>query len=54
MFFWFFLQGAATVKAKSDYWGEQPTSASGAVYEYWNEMQMNINANGYRLPTEAE
>ena len=31
-------------------WGDVPTSSSGT----WNSVECNWNANGYRLPTEAE
>ena len=31
-------------------WGEVPTSSDST----WNEVECNWNANGYRLPTEAE
>ena len=31
-------------------WGDVPTSSNGT----WNSVECNWNANGYRLPTEAE
>jgi formylglycine-generating enzyme required for sulfatase activity len=44
-----------TISGKTDpaEWGDVPT-ASGAEATTWNGVQMNLNANGYRLPTEAE
>ncbi|MCL2480367.1 MAG: formylglycine-generating enzyme family protein [Spirochaetaceae bacterium] len=33
-----------------DYWGAVPTSSNGT----WDAVTVNWNANGYRLPTEAE
>jgi formylglycine-generating enzyme required for sulfatase activity len=35
-------------------WGEVPDSRTHENFAAWNAVVMNINANGYRLPTEAE
>ena len=35
-------------------WGEIPTSNKHPNYATWNAVTCNVNANGYRLPTEAE
>ena len=35
-------------------WGEVPTFYTHANYATWNAASCNWNANGYRLPTEAE
>ena len=41
-----------TIKGSTDpeYWGTVPTSSNGI----WNAVTCNFEANGYRLPTEAE
>lgn len=35
-------------------WGERPDSQFDNNYNYWNPVTCDFNANGYRLPTEAE
>lgn len=35
-------------------WGHVPEDYDSPDLEKWNRVQMNINANGYRMPTEAE
>ena len=35
-------------------WGTSPTSTSAEDYAGWNSVTCNFNADGYRLPTEAE
>ena len=37
-----------------DDWGTIPTSYKDDNYAVWNAAECNWNANGYRLPTEAE
>jgi len=37
-------------KTDTSQWGDVPTS----INEDWNKIECNWNANGYRLPTEAE
>ncbi len=35
-------------------WGEVPTYRHDPLYDTWNAATCNFDANGYRLPTEAE
>ena len=44
------------IKSSTDpaLWGTSPTSTSAEDYADWNGVTCNFNANGYRLPTEAE
>ena len=35
-------------------WGELPTAEDDPLRDTWNAVECNWNANGYRLPTEAE
>ena len=35
-------------------WGTSPTSTGAEDYDYWKSVTCNFDANGYRLPTEAE
>ena len=35
-------------------WGDVPTSWNSTLNSTWNAVECNWNANGYRLPTEAE
>lgn len=37
-----------------DDWGTMPTSSTAANVAAWNGVSANLDANGYRLPTEAE
>ena len=41
-------------KTNPEEWGEVPASDGHENYADWNAVVMNQNANGYRLPTEAE
>ena len=45
-----------TIKGSTDpaAWGTSPTSTSAVDYADWESVTCNFNANGYRLPTEAE
>ena len=45
-----------TIKSSTDPadWGTSPTSTSAEDYADWNGVTCNFDANGYRLPTEAE
>ena len=45
-----------TIKSSTDPadWGTSPTSTGAEDYDYWESVTCNFNANGYRLPTEAE
>ena len=45
-----------TIKGSTDPvdWGTSPTSTSAEDYTDWKSVTCNFNANGYRLPTEAE
>lgn len=40
--------------ANPDNWGTMPTSSTAANVNSWNSVSANLDANGYRLPTEAE
>ena len=35
-------------------WGTSPTSTGAGDYPYWGPLTCNFDANGYRLPTDAE
>ena len=45
-----------TIKGSTDpaLWGTSPASTSAEDYADWESVTCNFNANGYRLPTEAE
>ena len=45
-----------TIKSSTDPadWGTSPRSTSAEDYDDWKSVTCNFNANGYRLPTEAE
>ena len=45
-----------TIKSSTDpaAWGMSPTSTGAEDYDAWNSVTCNFNADGYRLPTEAE
>ena len=45
-----------TIKISTDPadWGTSPTSTGAGDYNYWKSVICNFDANGYRLPTEAE
>ena len=45
-----------TIKGSTDPadWGTSPTSTSAEDYDYWESVTCNFDADGYRLPTEAE
>ena len=45
-----------TIKGSTDpaLWGTSPTSTGAEDYDYWKSVICNFDANGYRLPTEAE
>ena len=45
-----------TIKGSTDpaLWGTSPTSFNAEVYADWKSVTCNFDANGYRLPTEAE
>ena len=45
-----------TIKGSTDpaLWGTSPASTSAEDYTDWESVTCNFNANGYRLPTEAE
>ena len=45
-----------TIKGSTDpaAWGTSPTSTSAEDYADWESVTCNFNANGYRLPTDAE
>ena len=45
-----------TIKGSTDpaAWGTSPTSTGAEDYDDWKSVTCNFNANGYRLPTEAE
>ena len=45
-----------TIKGSTDpaAWGTSPRSTSVGDYNYWKSVTCNFDANGYRLPTEAE
>ena len=45
-----------TIKSSTDPadWGTSPTSTSAEDYADWKSVTCDFNANGYRLPTEAE
>ena len=45
-----------TIKSSTDpaAWGTSPTSTSAEDYADWNSVTCNFDADGYRLPTEAE
>ena len=50
------LQPCYTINNSTDttQWGEMPTGSTHANYGTWNNVVCNFDANGYRLPTEAE
>ena len=45
-----------TIKGSTDpaAWGTSPTSTGAEDYDDWKSVTCNFDANGYRLPTEAE
>ena len=45
-----------TIKSSTDpaAWGTSPTSAGAEDYDDWKSVTCNFDADGYRLPTEAE
>ena len=45
-----------TIKSSTDpaAWGTSPTSTGAEDYDDWESVTCNFDANGYRLPTEAE
>ena len=45
-----------TIKISTDpaAWGTSPTSTDAEDYDEWKSVICNFDANGYRLPTEAE
>ena len=45
-----------TIKSFTDPadWGTSPTSTGAEDYDDWKSVTCDFNANGYRLPTEAE
>ena len=45
-----------TIKSSTDPadWGTSPTSTSAEDYDDWESVTCNFDADGYRLPTEAE
>ena len=45
-----------TIKSSTDpaAWGTSPTSTSAEDYDDWKSVTCDFNADGYRLPTEAE
>ena len=45
-----------TIKSSTDpaAWGTSPTSTGAKDYEDWESVTCNFDADGYRLPTEAE
>ena len=45
-----------TIKSSTDpaAWGTRPTSSVDEDHDDWESVTCNFNANGYRLPTEAE
>ena len=45
-----------TIKGSTDpaLWGTSPTSSGAEDYDNWESVTCNFNADGYRLPTEAE
>ena len=45
-----------TIKGSTDpaAWGTSPTSSGAEDYDNWESVTCNFNADGYRLPTEAE
>ena len=45
-----------TIKGSTDpaAWGTSPTSTGAEDYDNWESVTCNFNADGYRLPTEAE
>ena len=45
-----------TIKDSTDpaLWGTSPTSTSAEDYDDWKSVTCNFDADGYRLPTEAE
>ena len=45
-----------TIKGSTDPadWGTSPTSTGAEDYDNWKSVTCNFNADGYRLPTEAE
>ena len=45
-----------TIKGSTDpaAWGTSPTSAGAEDYDDWKSVTCNFDADGYRLPTEAE
>ena len=45
-----------TIKSSTDpaAWGTSPTSTGAEDYDDWKSVICNFDANGYRLPTEAE
>ena len=45
-----------TIKGSTDpaLWGTSPTSTGAKDYDDWKSVICNFDANGYRLPTEAE
>ena len=45
-----------TIKGSTDpaAWGMSPTSTGAEDYDYWKSVTCDFNADGYRLPTDAE
>ena len=50
------LNPCYTIKGSTDpaAWGTSPTSTSAVDYDDWESVTCNFEADGYRLPTEAE